>query len=200
VENGVDLERFAVVPREPTESPRIVVVGALNAFKRPDRGLRAFALLRKDLPGARLVLAGDGPMRPALEALRDALSLGDSVEFLGYRGDLPEVLGECHVCWHVSRNEGFGLAAAEALATGIPVAGMDVPGLRELLGGGMAGLLVPEGDAAALAERTARLLRDGSLYREMSKAARSRAESRFDVRRMVAEYLQAASDAASRGW
>jgi glycosyltransferase involved in cell wall biosynthesis len=200
VENGVDLERFAFVPRETTDVPRIVIVGALNAFKRPDLGVRAFALLRRELPGARLAFAGDGPMRSALDALCKDLRLGDSVEFLGYRADLPALLEGCHICWHVSRNEGFGLAAAEAMATGIPVVGMDVPGLRELLGGGKAGFLVPEGDAAALAGHTVRLLRDGPLYREMSEASRSRAESRFDVRRMVEKYLRVASDVVSAAW
>jgi len=200
VENGVDLERFVFVPREGTRAPRIVIVGALNAFKRPDLGLRAFAHLRKELPGARLVLAGDGPMRPALELLCRDLRLGDTVEFLGYRADLPEVLAECHVCWHVSRSEGFGLAAAEAMANGLPVVAMDVPGVRELLCAGETGLLGPEGDPVALADRTVRLMRDDALYRRIARDGRSLAVDRFDVRRMVAGYLDVASEAFAGRW
>jgi len=200
VENGVDLDRFIFVPREGTRAPRIAIVGALNAFKRPDLGLRAFAHLRKELPGARLVLAGDGPMRPDLETLCRELRLGDSVEFLGYRAALPEVLAECHVCWHVSRSEGFGLAVAEAMATGLPVVGMDVPGVRDLLGEGNAGLLVPESDPVALADRTTRLLRDNTLFRRIALAGRSLAENRFNVRRMVADYLEVASEMVAGRW
>lgn len=200
VENGVDLRRFAFVPRGGTLAPRIAIVGALNAFKRPDLGLRAFAHLREEVPGARLVLAGDGPMRPALESQCGELRLGDSVEFLGYRADLPEVLSGCHVCWHVSRSEGFGLAVAEAMSNGLPVVGMDVPGVRDLLGEGNAGLLVPDNDPAALAGRTAGLLRDDTLFRRIARAGRTMAEGRFDVRRMVAGYLEVASEALSGRW
>jgi glycosyltransferase involved in cell wall biosynthesis len=195
VANGVDLERFAFVPREGTLAPRIAIVSALNASKRPDLGLRAFAHLREELPGARLVLAGDGPMRPYLETMCRELRLGDSVEFLGYRADLQDVLAACHVCWHVSRREGFGLAVVEAMASGLPVVGMDVPGVRDLLGERNAGLLVPENDVVALAGRTTHLLRDNSLFRRIALAGRSLAEDRFDVRRMVAGYLEVASDA-----
>ena len=200
VENGVDLERFAFVPREGTRAPRIAIVGALNIFKRPDLGLRAFAHLRKELPGARLVLAGDGPMRPDLETLCRELCLGDSVEFLGYRADLPEILAKCHVCWHVSRNEGFGLALAEAMANGLPVVGMDVPGVRDLLGEGEAGLLVPDCAPVALADCTIRLLQDNALFRRIAQAGRSLAEVRFDVRRTVAGYLEVASDMVAGRW
>ncbi len=200
VENGVDLEKFVFLPREATGAPRIAIVGALNISKRPDLGLRAFERLRNELPEARLVLAGDGPMRPDLEALRGELRLGDSVEFLGYRADLPEVLAECHVCWHVSRREGFGLAVAEAMASGLPVVGMDVPGVRDLLGEGSAGVLAPEGDAAALADRTVHLLRDNANYRRIALAGRSLAEDRFNVRRMVAGYLEVASEMVAGRW
>ena len=200
VENGVDLERFAFVPREGTGAPRIAIVGALNALKRPDLGLRAFTHLRKELPGARLVLAGDGPMRHNLETLCRELCLENSVDFLGYRTDLPEVLAECHVCWHVSRREGFGLAVAEAMANGLPVVGMDVPGVRDLLGEGNAGLLVPEGDPVALADSTIRLLRDNTLFRRIARAGRSLAEDRFNVRRMVAGYLEVASEMVTGRW
>jgi glycosyltransferase involved in cell wall biosynthesis len=200
VENGVDLERFVFVPREASGAPHIVMVGALNPFKRPDHGVRSFALLRKEFPEARLILAGDGPMRPALESLCRELRLGDSVEFLGYRADLPEVLAECHVCWHVSRNEGLSLAVVEAMAAGLPVVGVDVPGLRDLLGAVESGLLVPEGKPAALADRTARLLRDNAHYRRIARAGRFLAENRFDVRRMVAGYLEVASEASTGRW
>lgn len=200
VENGVDLDRFVFVPREGIRAPRIVIVGALNAFKRPDLGLRAFAHLRKEHPGARLALAGDGPMRHDLETLCRELSLGDSVDFLGYRADLPEVLAECHVCWHVSRSEGFGLAVAEAMANGLPVVGMDVPGVRDLLGEGNAGLLVPESDTVAIADHTTRLLRDNTLFRRIARAGRSLAEDRFNVRRMVAGYLEVASEIVTGRW
>ena len=200
VENGVDLERFVFVPREGTEAPRIVIVGALNALKRPELGLRSFALLRKEFPVARLVLAGDGPMRSELETLCRELSLEGSVDFLGYRADIPEILAECHVCWHVSRSEGFGLAVAEAMANGLPVVGMDVPGVRHVLGDGNAGLLAPGSDPAALADHTTLLLRDNGLFQRIARAGRSLAEDRFNVCRMVEGYLEVATDMVAGRW
>jgi glycosyltransferase involved in cell wall biosynthesis len=139
-------------------------------------------------------------MRHDLETLCGELRLGGSVEFLGYRADLPEVLGECHVCWHVSRSEGFGLAVAEAMANGLPVVGMDVPGVRDLLGEGEADLLVPDSDPVALADRTVRLLRDNTLFLRIARAGRSLAEDRFDVRRMVAGYIDVASEMVTGRW
>jgi glycosyltransferase involved in cell wall biosynthesis len=122
------------------------------------------------------------------------------VEFLGYRADLQEVLSECHVCWHVSRSEGFGLAVVEAMANGLPVVGMDVPGVRDLLGKGNAGLLVPENDPVALADRTTHLLQDNILFRRIARTGRSFVEDRFNVRRMVAGNLEIASEIVTGRW
>jgi glycosyltransferase involved in cell wall biosynthesis len=77
---------------------------------------------------------------------------------------------------------------------------MDVPGVRDLLGEGNAGLLVPDCDPVALADRTACLLRDNTLFRRFARGGRSIAEDRFDVRRMVAGYLEVASDASAGRW
>lgn len=198
--NGVDLERFPFSERRPVSAPRIAVVGALSELKCPDQAIRAFSILRGAIPGARLRMIGDGPLRPALESLRKELGLEGAVEFAGLSSGVPGLLAECDLFWHLSRSEGFGLAVAEAMATGLPAVGYDVPGIRDAILDGVTGRLVPFGDVFSVAKVSEALLTDHSGYRRISGAARKRAEAEYDARRMVTEYLAAAADAAEGRW
>lgn len=170
--------------------PRLLCLGRLAAEKGVDTALAAFARVREALPTARLVIAGDGPERQALEQLARELGVAGAVRFVGWVG--PEhrdrLLEEASLLLMASLSEGFGLAALEAARMGRPVVATRVGGLPEVVEDGVSGLLVPPGDAAALAEAALRLLNDEPLCRRYGVAAESRARERFGLDRQVGAY------------
>jgi len=200
VDNGVDLDRFRFVPRTPSRQPGIAVVGSLSPVKRPELAIRAFEVLSGAIPGARLVFTGDGPLRPALDRLIAGSETGGNVAFAGNRAGVAGILEECDLLWHPSRSEGFGLAVAEAMASGLPVVAAEVEGIRELVLPGETGALVPFEDPTAVAEASTAILSDPSRYGRMALAARRRIEERFRLDRMVDGYLEAARDAVRGNW
>lgn len=200
IENGVDPDRFRFVSRTPSERPCIAVVGSLSPVKRPELAVQAFEVFLRTFPGARLVFAGDGPLRPMLENLCVGSEVGGAVALPGNRDGVAGILEESDLLWHPSRSEGFGLAVAEAMAAGLPVVAADVEGVRELVVAGETGALVSFEDPAAVAEVSAALLSDPARYGRMALAARRRIEARFRLDRMVDGYLAAARDAALGRW
>jgi glycosyltransferase involved in cell wall biosynthesis len=151
------------------DGPTLAFAGRLMAAKALDVGLRALALV----PGASLVLVGDGPDRAGLERLRDELGLDGRVRFLGALGR-DDVLGIFHAADAVllsSRWENFPHVVVEALAVGTPVVATAVGGVGEVLRDGENGLLVPAGDPEALAGAIRRLLDDEALRARLAAAA-----------------------------
>jgi glycosyltransferase involved in cell wall biosynthesis len=128
------------------------------------------------------VVAGDGPLRAELEHAAAGLPF----EFTGERDDVPELLAGFDVFAFPSRFEGLCLAVIEAQAAGVPVVATPVGGIRETVVEGETGLLVPVGDAQALADAVSRVLEDSTLARTLAAEARRRARARFAVERMVA--------------
>jgi glycosyltransferase involved in cell wall biosynthesis len=160
----------------PHSAPTVICVAALRPEKGHDVLLDAFAHVRREIPDARLVLVGQGEMRPALEAQAAAAGLAGSVEF---RGAVPEIwpsLAEADVFALASRVEAFGIAIAEAMAAGLPVVAPAVGAIPELVQPGVTGELFPAGDHVALAGHLVRLLQSDDLRSRMSTAARGAAE------------------------
>jgi len=170
---GLDHERYRLLGLERFERPTIVHLGRLRRYKSVEVVMRAMPLVRERIPGARLVIVGDGPHRPALERYADRLGLGDAIEFSGFLGgrQLVELLNRAHVAVNASPKEGWGLTVVEANACGVPVVASDRPGLRDSVFDGETGFLVPYGDAAAFGEKSAALLGDAELWQRMSRAA-----------------------------
>jgi len=143
--------------------------------------LEAFALLRGNY---RLEIAGSGSQEAELMRLASQLGVQSKVKFLGWRTDLHELMARWHVYVQPSLDEGFGLAALEAMAAGLPVIATAAGGLTELVRNGETGLLVPARQAPGLAHAIAAIESDEKLRLRMARAGRRRAISRFDPRRM----------------
>lgn len=154
-------------------APLCLSVGRLAREKNQAFLLMAFALIRKRLPAARLVLVGEGDDRPRLEKLTCDLDLGESVQFVG---SVPhERVGEFYLAADLflfpSTSETQGLVVLEAMAAGLPVVALTSDAAADLLGDGEAGIMLPE-DATRFAECAAELWELPERRRAMAAAGR----------------------------
>ncbi len=137
----------------------------------------------------RLVIAGDGPQRPTLEALATA-QLGQRALFLGHVPDTADLYAAADVFALPSHMEGFGLVYVEAAFHGVPSIGTDVGGVPDAIADEETGLLVPPGDIPTLTKAIARLRDDPDLRRRLGDAARARAHREFTESRMADQYVK----------
>ena len=151
--------------------------------------LQAFAGTRGEFPEARLLIAGDGPLRAQLESEATQAGLTGSVRFLGWRDDVPQLLAACDLFLMPSLWEGFGLVLLEAMAQGLPVVASRVSAIPEVVLAGETGLLAPPRDVPALREALLTLLRDPPLARHMGLMGMERLETHFSEQRMLDETL-----------
>lgn len=141
--------RAASGPRPPTA----VMVATLESHKDHRTLLDAVPRVAAAVPGFKLRLVGGGRLRDAIAARIAELGLTRTVELLGSRSDVPELLGTSDLfVFSTTLREGLGSVLLEALAAGLPVVASDVPACRELLKGGRFGTLVPPADPVALGD------------------------------------------------
>lgn len=201
IENGIDLDAFSAElydgPRLrmelgiPPAAPVIGTVGRLTEIKRQDVLIRAFAQVQKRFELARLLLVGDGPRRPELEALVREMHLEGSVHFVGYQPHSGPYLKAMDVFALTSRSEGMPQAVLEAAAMGLPVIGSRVGGIPEVVEEGRTGLLFEVGNHTELAECICDLLCDREKARAFGAAGQKNVHARFSVARMAADYHRA---------
>lgn len=198
MDNGVDSAPYeaaaptlrARLEKEVGLRPGDLLVGCA-ARLAPEKGLehllRGFAETAKSAP-ARLVIAGDGPERTALEALARELGVSERVSFLGHVADMPGFYASLDVFALASLYEGMPMVILEAMAAGRAIVASAVNGVPRLLDQGRAGLLVPAGDARALGAAIASLLADGQRRAELGTAARAAVAREFSSARMAERY------------
>lgn len=200
IHNGVDADRF-----RRSESARkarraewgvgeddvlCAFVGRLDKQKGVDDLLSAFAAATRQRTGLRLVLAGEGPLRHRLERRIAQEGLAGRAQMLGFTSAVPEVLSAADVFLQPSRWEGFCLAAAEAMAAGLPVVAADVPGLNEVVADGLTGILCEPGDTAAFAAAIVALADAPQRRAALGEAGRQRVEDEFRIERFIARHAE----------
>lgn len=181
VPNGVDVARFAAA--EPTDlgpGRKVLFVGRLDGRKGFRVAVEAFGRLAAERPDVRLIVAGDGPERAAVDALPAGARA--RVRLLGAvpNAELHPIEAACDVYLGPAiGGESFGVVLIEAMAAGLPVVASDIPGYDEVVTDDVDGLLVPPSDAAALAGAAAAVLDDPERAARLAGAGRARAAA-FD--------------------
>lgn len=192
--NGVDLNvgaevRPVFLAGVPSGVPLTAICGRLHERKGIPIYLAAVARLQESYPDVHHLVIGEGSpeyLRLLLEEV-ERLGLSARVHFLGYRGDVWEVLAGVDILVSAATLEPFGRTLIEAMALGIPVIATRSGGPEEIIVDGESGFLVEINDESAIAERMSRLLGDHDLSHAMGAAGLRRVMNYFDLSKKVAE-------------
>jgi phosphatidyl-myo-inositol alpha-mannosyltransferase len=206
IPNGVDVATFAGGRRRPELTDgrlNVLHVGRFDPRNGVDRVIRAWVRVRRGGTDARLVLVGDGPLRPAYERMVPA-DLRPDAHFVGFVPGTarPSYYASADVLLCPAVGGTFGIILLEAMAAGCAIVAADTPGFRNVMTDGQQGFMVDvaaDTDGAALAARTTRLLQDATLRYRCGLAGRATA-ARFDwsavAQRILALYQQLGAPAA----
>jgi L-malate glycosyltransferase len=193
VHEGIDLEHVDAAPptsvREtfwlPHNVPVVGCIGALVEHKGHRYLVDAAAHVVRDVPEARIVILGEGHLRPELTRQVKAHGLERHVLLPGFRPDVLSLLKTFDIFVMPSLTEGLGTSILDALACRRPVVASRVGGIPEVVDDGRTGLLVPPRDPESLAAALTHLLHDGGLASRLGLAGRLDVETRFTAERMV---------------
>jgi glycosyltransferase involved in cell wall biosynthesis len=190
VPNGIDVQKFqhaAAVSRSSIgiNNGNCLLLYIASFQQRKDHGtlLRAVA----QISDVDLLLVGDGELHRQFERQAESLGIAQRVHFLGARTDVAELLKLADIYVHVPVFEGFGIAAAEAMAAGKPIIASNVPGLAQVVGD--AAVLVSPGDSEALATAIRRLIASPEQRLQLGGAALRRS-NQFSIERTVEGYIE----------
>ncbi len=200
--NGVDLATLP--PRESgelhrtlrarlglTEGTRYVAcIARFHPVKDHATLVRAWRRVTEQVKDAKLLLVGDGPERPTIEAKCRELGVQESVEFWGIRHDVADILRAVDVFALTSLSEASSLTLLEAMASECPSVVTNVGGNAEHLTHGEHGFLAPRGDVESIAQFLCKLLNDDRLSQKMGQAARSRVIKNFALSAAVQSYAK----------
>lgn len=204
IPNAIDHHRFA-----PKENPQLrlryahpdekllIHISNFRPIKRVEDVVRVFAKVSEHV-GARLLMIGDGPDRHTAFELASSLGISGRVAFLGSFPRIEDLLAQCDLFLLPSIEESFGLAALEAMASGVPVIATKTGGIPEVVEDGVSGYLYDQYDVQAMSEGAVRLLSSPELHQQFAKAARDRAVHHFTEHQIVPMYEKAYEEALER--
>jgi glycosyltransferase involved in cell wall biosynthesis len=170
--------------------PLLGCVGVLLPDKGQEWLIRALAELRKEFPAARLLLAGNGPMRPDLEALAKSLGLQDAVILAGFVKDVGSVYAALDVFLLPSFFEALNNSLLAAMAHAIPSIAFRRGALAEIIEDGKSGLIVSGPEVPEICEAAARFLRDREFARRLGEAGRTRVAETFSADQMIERTIE----------
>lgn len=188
--NGVDLnafdrrndgKKFRDALKIPKDCALLGFVGRLEHEKGPDLFLQTAARIRELLPKVHFAMVGDGTMIKELKKLSAQLGLGKNLHFIDWISNTADVYPALDLVVHTSRNDGTSLVLLEAMASGRPVAGIAVGGVREVIEDESTGILVEAEDWQALGTKIGALLENPDRLKSMGEAGRKRVEEYFNV-------------------
>ena len=200
--NGVNTQRFAPAAEAsqaiagcPFGAPThwlVGTVGRMQAVKDQLTLARAFVLALQQQPSLRqtlrLVMIGDGPLRPQAQALLNNAGVAELCWLPGERNDVADIMRGLHCFVLPSLSEGVSNTILEAMACGLPVLATDVGGNPELVSAGRTGEIVPAADPQALADALSGLAQNPQRAAQLGRAGRAEVERRFSMAAMVASY------------
>jgi len=187
---GAEKVRSIYRKREGIKDSEVVFlhVGRFSPEKNHRLLVEAFAQAMEECSNLKLLLVGDGELRPDIEKIVKKKRLEPNIRFLGSRQDIPELLSTCDIFILSSDWEGAPMTILEAMAAGKPVIATAVGGVPELVKDGVTGILVPPQDIQALSGAMIRLAGDSILREVMGKRGREYALERFDVNLIARQY------------
>jgi glycosyltransferase involved in cell wall biosynthesis len=206
VHEGIDVDRMAGIGDAnvheafwlPHGAPVVGNVAALVGHKGQRHLIDAMPLVIREVPDARLVILGEGELRPQLEHQVKHLHLDKHVVLPGFRADVLALIKGFDMFVMSSETEGLGTSLLDAMAAGKACIGTCVGGIPEVIADGVTGLLVPPHDPPALAGAVVRLLKNGDLRTRMGEAGLERVRTHFSVEKMVEGTLTAYASVANQ--
>jgi glycosyltransferase involved in cell wall biosynthesis len=190
IANGVDTKIFHPAPKTgylhsliniAPGTPLVGFIGRLSPEKGPEVFIQAANIAHIELKNCHFVLVGEGPMRGRLKDEIDKLGLDDCVHLAGLQNDMPKVYASLDLVVSTSYSEAMPLAMIEAMASGLPVIATNVGGVVDIVEVGHTGLLNSINDVKGIANNIVTLMLDDSTRAEMGRAARKRAEEKFEL-------------------
>lgn len=186
---GVDLEKFK--PKKSRKEKDEIIIGSVGSLEK-QKGYLEFSSTMKHITerkkNVKFSLAGGGSLKKSLVTRVEKLGIGDAVNVLGYRDNIPDVLREWSIYVQPSRWEGLCITVVEAMAVGLPIVAYDVGGISESVDDGVNGFLVPPGEKEEFSEKVIELVENDQLRKSMGRKSRRIAKEKYSLDNMVKSF------------